>query len=314
MLALGCQERGGGPPDSTATGASERKSWEPFNKMWAAVQKDPERMKLLFSDRYYTEHFSSGAPPLPYLAYRRIRVSYSGEGRKQAIVVSLQRVLPRQDTENDQARDGYHGVQFSEDEFVFDTSWRFKSGRHWIWGVPGGRKRLKSPVNLLYGLYDRPRCWAARVKNRRVVVSYADGEKKVSSAYANEFPFVDLYPLLLPLAADKIAGKTIHWAGLRGERDAYQVKEGTIDGPGGKPRRALELIDVRTGWRAGHYFCPPAGEYGHSANQCWTAYRLSTKDVYLTALRGFVKEFRFSKPKDRKGKPVDLPLGLKEIR
>ena len=111
----------------------------------------------MLSDRYYTEDFDSGAPPLPYRAYLRIRLERTGAAEEERIVLRRQTFRPIQDGSLAGSREpyNYHGVEFRETETVFDRGWRFLSERRWAWGVPGGDyEEFRNPTReLTYGIW-----------------------------------------------------------------------------------------------------------------------------------------------------------------
>jgi len=277
--------------------------------MWAGIQADPQRMKLLFSDRYYVKDFSSGAPPLPYRAYLRIRVAWRGEGKDRVLVVSRQRVHPLQ--KDGDWVDWYHGVEFSEEELVFDENWRFRSEKRWVWGVPSmSGPEEKPPEKLVYGVYpSRPGHMEIRREGDKVSVVQENKVVKTWPA-VEDVPSWEAGEVLLPVAADLVKGAAIYCsygggrgAGRKAEPD-YRLVAGSIDGPNGEPVPVGEVKD------GGRYFIPRRAEFGSSGNQCTTQYTRTSADVYRKAFHELLKDFRIESLTDKKGRPVELPLGL----
>ena len=162
------------------------------------MRKHPRRMKLLFSDRYYTEKYGAGHG-FPYRAWHRVKIAFRGSGESRRIVVNRQSVLPIQ-----RASQGYpthcrHGVHLAEQELVFDERWRFKRARQWSWGsLPGSPEpdpegTFMPPQPLRYGggssvalFYEghlglsRSGNWTARVDGDDVVLVDHEGKAKIA--------------------------------------------------------------------------------------------------------------------------------------
>jgi len=293
------------PPPAPAT--TNESSWRVLSAMWKAIRADDKRISALRAGQYYVESFASGAPPLPYRAYHRVKVTLRGAPDEQLIVVNRQGFRPFQDT----YVPDYHGAEFYEEELIFDATWRFKSKRRWVWGTPS-EPSVPTPAKLVYGIHPgQAGELFTRMEKDQLAVQYQDGKRKASVAYTQAYPSCEVFQVLLPVGADLISGDTIRWGYLSGGvDDAYRVTRGSMDGPGGTPKRIFRLVGPEG--LSFRYYSPLTGEYGSSHNQCSIDYKASTEATYQRALRKFLEDFKVDELTDKQGKAVDLPLGLEK--
>ena len=334
LLCLGSLS--GARPAAAATQAKRNEaSWRVMDSLWDTVRKHPRRMKLLFSDRYYVEKYGAGHG-FPYRAWHRVKIAFRGSGESRRIVVNRQSVLPIQ-----RASQGYpthcrHGVHLAEQELVFDERWRFKRARQWSWGsLPGSgepdpegtfmppqplRYGGGSHKGLFYGRHlglTRSGTWAARADGDDVVLVDREGKAKRFRLAATR-PQADAIELLLAVAVDLIEpvklqcwgwpSKTRYASHRDGMADYdLTVCQRTVRARDGKP----EVYLRRSGTT--HTYLPATGEHRYSPLSYSWSYSLVTKRMYGEVLREFLGDLDIKQFKDRHGKVVDLPLGLKGL-
>ena len=299
--------------DGAALPARTGRSWQVVDRMWDAVQKNAQRKKLLFSDRYYTEDFYSGAPPLPWRAYLRRRVSLIQSGRHGRIVVNRQYLMPIQE-----AHPGYYGVEFREEELIFDTRWRLRRWRLWHWGRPAPRdlREPKVPGTLSYGGRAGGEGYReVRVEGGKAISSGA-GERRREYPVDQAVPFQEAVELLLSVAADAAKGaRLVCRLCPAGRTETYEVGrfEDFFGPPDGGPVDDIVVKKSLNDTIAYDRYRPWQDERSSSYNQCSLRYKPTTRAAYQQALRKFLKRFRITTLADRGGKPVRLPLGLKDL-
>jgi len=312
IMTAGCS----GSPSRPEPAGADRigSSWTAFDRLWAVVKDDPQRMKLLFSERWYVENFGSGTCPLPYRAYVRVKVTSRAEGDRRMIVVNRQRFNPDQED--------YHGRTFEEEELVFDPGWRLQRSDCWRWGsmdVGASPERRREP--LRYGIQP------GAPGHRRLVIEqgagtiFEDGKpvKTVQQAPAGDSPPLEAVKLLLQVGVDLAGGKTIPYcdgdlAGrptgqfvVRKDDSGFYAREFTSD------TEVQEDMLGRHATGITYAFKPAKAEYAWGGNQCGTDWTRTDRTQYTAALRQFLKDCGLSGLADSQGKPVDLPVGLKDL-
>jgi len=290
-------------------------SWRAVDAMWAAIRDDAGRRARFLSERYYVEYSDSGSSPLPKRVHRRVRVALGTRGRQAIIVVNSQQVLPF-DHEFSKQAPHYHGATLEEQELVFDRRWRFLKRTTWVWGTPPMTDpAAKPPDSVLYGIYpSSPGRHEVRIEGRKVII-LEDGKVTRTMPFGGGFPSYDAVGLLLGAAVDAVKGATIQCQISTSNRaDIYTVSDGEvpIDGPGGT---ALTTIQVKeAGSRVMQSIAPWRDERVSSHGQSSVSLKPATAADYRRALATFVRDFKIRTLVDRDGKPVDLPMGLKDLQ
>jgi hypothetical protein len=134
-------------------------------------------------------------------------------------------------------------------------------------------------------------------------------------------PHTEAVMLLLAVGAGLVRGTQVECgAGYQGGgRSLFEIKEplGKIGRPIAGSTAVVDVLEHENGEpeisRAQKWYFHPAGKgWARSGDQCTTHMETATKELYQQELRKFLKELRINKLADRQGKPVELPLGLKE--
>ena len=291
-------------------------SWRAIDSMWAAVRNDPERLARFLSERYYVEHTDSGSAPLPSRSYHRVRVALGTRDRQPVIVVNSQQVLPFQHELNKDSP-YYHGAILEEEELVFDRRWRLLKRSRWSWGVsPAAGAATKPPDTLQYGgVYGSG---AGHLETRiegRTAIVLDDGKVTRKVPFRGALPSYEAVELLLGAAAEAVKGATIQCQFVPSDRtDTYTVSDGDprIGRPKGSSTPIIAVEKARFG--VTERIDPWRDERCSSHGQSSVALKPATADEYRRALRAFVRDFRIRTLVDREGKPVDLPMGLKDLQ
>jgi len=306
-------------PSPLTLPAREGSSWDALRKMYAAVQGDPNRSEQLFSERYYTEDFSSGAPPLPYRAYRRIRVSYRTEERERLIVVTRQQGLPFQE---DSEFRNYHSPCFVEEELVFDEGWGFRRAREWRWTAPPEASEA-GLTTLTYGWWaSRSSSGDREARAEGKSIHIYEGGKEIRTFPLDESrPPAEAVLILFVVAADLVRGARIEsqdcW---KGTRNTFAVDDrAAAAGPSDTtllPPARVAVKETGGDWSSHNYishdFTPSTQKYGYSHSQCGWDFSPTTRAAYRRCLAKFLKDFGIEELRDDHDVVIDLPLGLEE--
>jgi hypothetical protein len=301
--------------------------------MWSAVVRDPDRgLGRLLAERFYMEDWETSAPgPSPRRAFHRVRISLGGRGDLGLFVVNRQFLQPVQDKslwDNQEGSGGfefYFGVLFLEEELVFDRRWRFLDSRRWGWsgGVPENswrdeQERLVAERQRLgfYPLKLTPSYGEVRVQNDEVV-DILDGKGRRTFALDRSVPSWEALEILFGLAADVVKGAKVTCQSMAtGERFTYAIRGADPEARDsrGKPTNEIWVWpEVRDISEYAYSFKPPSGEVQQSNNVVLCTLKRTTREVYEGAVGKFLSDFRITALTDKEGKPVDLPLGLKNL-
>jgi hypothetical protein len=155
--------------------AAEDDAWKGFNQLWEKVKNNPDRMKLLFTERYFSENFSTGAPPYPYQDFHRVRVSQRSTNEKIEYVINRQSFTPVQYHGEGADRHvvGYYPMNITEVEIIFDDGWHFKKAQEWTWEAelsweePGVPPKPGAPSSISKDV---------RVEKKKIAVRETDKE------------------------------------------------------------------------------------------------------------------------------------------